>query len=241
MDVRRYFWYTCLCTTFLWPLRFGWLLVLSLYKEDYLQIFKCVSFWYHGRCVSWEGWDPVNRFNHTSWMAIVTRTVCNRSFCWRFCAVTLFLDFFCGCRGFCHRNESDFFLFPRRTVYTCILDRPSWYYLAHSIQILRALIEFVRALIELVCTLILNYTWINLCASNSFSESSWLIRKLIRTLNIWVLLIWWELFCQLHFVFYRAVCPLHKYTLLKIIEGTEVWCQTKSTKYVSQYFWFQVS
>ena len=26
------------------PLRFGWLLVLSLYKEDYLQIFKCVSF-----------------------------------------------------------------------------------------------------------------------------------------------------------------------------------------------------
>ena len=29
-------------------LRFGWLLVLSLYKEDYLQIFKCVSFWLHG-------------------------------------------------------------------------------------------------------------------------------------------------------------------------------------------------
>ena len=38
------------CTTFLWPLRFGWLLVLSLYKEDYLQIFKCVSFWLHGCC-----------------------------------------------------------------------------------------------------------------------------------------------------------------------------------------------
>ena len=35
---------------FLWPLRFGWLLVLSLYKEDYLQIFKCVSFWLHGCC-----------------------------------------------------------------------------------------------------------------------------------------------------------------------------------------------
>ena len=42
--------YICLCTTFLWPLRFGWLLVLSLYKEDYLQIFKCVSFWLHGCC-----------------------------------------------------------------------------------------------------------------------------------------------------------------------------------------------
>ena len=29
---------------------FGWLLVLSLYKEDYLQTFKCVSFWLHGCC-----------------------------------------------------------------------------------------------------------------------------------------------------------------------------------------------
>ena len=27
---------------FLWPLRFGWLLVLSLHKEDYLPIYKCV-------------------------------------------------------------------------------------------------------------------------------------------------------------------------------------------------------
>ena len=45
-----YFYYICLCTTFLWPLHFGWLLVLSLYKEDYLQIFKCVSFWLHGCC-----------------------------------------------------------------------------------------------------------------------------------------------------------------------------------------------
>ena len=50
IGVHVYFWYTiilllCLCTTFLWPLCFGWLLVLSLHKEDYLQIFKCVSFW----------------------------------------------------------------------------------------------------------------------------------------------------------------------------------------------------
>ena len=44
------------------------------YKEDYLQIFKCVSFWLHSFCGYWEGWDPVNRFNHTSWMAIVTPT-----------------------------------------------------------------------------------------------------------------------------------------------------------------------
>ena len=30
--------------------RFCWLLVFGLYKEDYLQIFKCVSFWLHGCC-----------------------------------------------------------------------------------------------------------------------------------------------------------------------------------------------
>ena len=34
-DILLYY-YTYLCTTFLWPLNFGCLLVLSLYKEDYL-------------------------------------------------------------------------------------------------------------------------------------------------------------------------------------------------------------
>ena len=32
------------------PLRFGWLLVLGLCKEDYLQIFKCVFFRLHKFC-----------------------------------------------------------------------------------------------------------------------------------------------------------------------------------------------
>ena len=41
---------------FLWPLRFGWLLVWCLYKEVYLQIFKRVSFWLHRCCGEWEGW-----------------------------------------------------------------------------------------------------------------------------------------------------------------------------------------
>ena len=41
---------------FLWPLPLGWLLVWCLYKEVYLQIFKCVSFWLHGCCGEWEGW-----------------------------------------------------------------------------------------------------------------------------------------------------------------------------------------
>ena len=48
-DILLYY-YICLCTTFIWPLGFGWLLVLSLFKEDYLQFFKCVSFWLHGGC-----------------------------------------------------------------------------------------------------------------------------------------------------------------------------------------------
>ena len=30
---------------------------------------------------------------------------------WRFCVVTLLFGFFCGCRVFCHRTESDLFLF----------------------------------------------------------------------------------------------------------------------------------
>ena len=33
-------------------LQFGWLLVLSLHKEDYLQIFKCVHFDYTAFAVS---------------------------------------------------------------------------------------------------------------------------------------------------------------------------------------------
>ena len=44
--------YTCLCTTFLWPLRFGWMLVLSLYKEDYLQILNVCPFDYTDFAVS---------------------------------------------------------------------------------------------------------------------------------------------------------------------------------------------
>ena len=44
------------------------------YKADYLQFFKCVSFSLHDCCGYWEGWDPVNRLNHTSWVAIITLT-----------------------------------------------------------------------------------------------------------------------------------------------------------------------
>ena len=42
--------------------------------EDYLQIFKSVAFWLHSLCGYWEGLDPINRFNNTSWMAVDTLT-----------------------------------------------------------------------------------------------------------------------------------------------------------------------
>ena len=66
LDVAKYIFdikylLTMLCVYwFLWPLRLVWLLVCCLYKEVYLQIFKCVSFWLHGCCGEWEG-GPVNR------------------------------------------------------------------------------------------------------------------------------------------------------------------------------------
>ena len=41
----------CLCTTLLLPLRFGWLLVLSLYKEDYFKILNVCPFLLHAIAV----------------------------------------------------------------------------------------------------------------------------------------------------------------------------------------------
>ena len=58
---------------FLWLLRLVWLLLCCLYKEVYLQIFKCVSFWLHGCCREWEG-GPVNQISHNNWLAVVTPT-----------------------------------------------------------------------------------------------------------------------------------------------------------------------
>ena len=63
---------------------------------------------------------PVKPVNHTSWVAVVTPTdrpksVRNRClielFCGVVCVVTLPFWHFCWCRGFCHRTESDLFLF----------------------------------------------------------------------------------------------------------------------------------
>ena len=58
--------------------------------------------------------------NHTSWVALVTPTDRPKSvrnpclielFCGVVCVVTLPFWHFCWCRGFCHRTESDLFLF----------------------------------------------------------------------------------------------------------------------------------
>ena len=68
--------------------------------------------------------------NHTSWVAVVTSTdrpksVRNRClielFCGVVCVFTLPFWHFRGCRGFCHRTESDLLLF----VFTKIQDENS--------------------------------------------------------------------------------------------------------------------
>ena len=72
--------------------------------------------------------------NHTSWVAVVTPTdrpksVRNRClielFCGVVCVVTLPFWHFCWCRGFCHRTESDLFLF-------LFFNTQSWQTLASS-------------------------------------------------------------------------------------------------------------
>ena len=98
------FWYTIFLPHvsvywILWLLHFGWLLVLSLYLDDDLPMFKCVSFCLHGCCGEWEGWS-LKPNNKTNWMAVVT----------------LILPFSFGfVRGIrtesSHRTESDLFTF----------------------------------------------------------------------------------------------------------------------------------
>ena len=70
----------------------------------------------HKCCGEREGWEPINWFNNTSWIAVVTPTdrpksVRNRCVIEVICALTLLFGFFCLCKGFCHRAESDLFPF----------------------------------------------------------------------------------------------------------------------------------
>ena len=68
----------------------------------------------------------VDRFNHTSWVTAVTPTDRPRSvrnscvikvFGGVFMLSRCFFGLFCGCRGFCHRTESDLFLFLSSRVF----------------------------------------------------------------------------------------------------------------------------
>ena len=53
--------------------------------------------------------------SYCKWPSKVSpQSLCNRSFWWHFCVVTLPVWHFCWYRGLCHRSKSDlFFLFPR--------------------------------------------------------------------------------------------------------------------------------
>ena len=74
--------------------------------------------------------------NHTSLVAVVTPTdrpksVRNRClielFCGVVCVVTLPSWHFCWCRGFCHRTESDLFLFLSiNAVKNCLISNLFW-------------------------------------------------------------------------------------------------------------------
>ena len=89
------YYHICMCCAFLWPLHFSWLLVLSLYKGDYLQILRSASFWL-----------PVNQLKHTSWMDVVIQTVrrctivCHRRVWWRFGIVNSGFEFSVCVRDF---------------------------------------------------------------------------------------------------------------------------------------------
>ena len=77
-----------------WPLRFGWLLVRSLDKKDYLQIFKWGPFDYTAFAVSEKvGYAETAWFNHTSWIA-VTPTDCPKLVRKR-CVIEVLVAFWC--------------------------------------------------------------------------------------------------------------------------------------------------
>ena len=96
------------------PLRFGWLLVLSLCKEEYLQILNLCPSYYAVVAVRQK--KNVSLLSHTEKIrvGIFIFTFCNSENSIRLDPRTHLhhLPFWhvCWCRGFCHRTESDLFL-----------------------------------------------------------------------------------------------------------------------------------
>ena len=104
---------------FLWPLRLGgcWFV---FYIRRFIYRFLNVCPFDYTAVAGCGKVGPGNQVNHTSWVAIVTpidRPKCVRNrcvtelFCGVVCVVTLPFWYFCWCRGFCHRTESDLFFF----------------------------------------------------------------------------------------------------------------------------------
>ena len=67
------------------------------------------TIWWHG--ISTNSGIPMDINSAPLIADLGPQSLCNQSFWWRFYVVTLVFGFFCGCRGFCHRTESDLFLF----------------------------------------------------------------------------------------------------------------------------------
>ena len=88
-----------------------------------------------------ERFGPVNQVNHTSWEAVVTPTdrpksVRNRCviehFCGVVCVVTLPFWHYCWCEDFCHRTESDLFLFLLKQSQSA--SKCEWFFFCHLKQ-----------------------------------------------------------------------------------------------------------
>ena len=119
-DIRFILSYIFVCCI-LRPLRFGLMLVLSFFKEGYLQNFNlrtlnCTAF-----VVSAKVWYPLpDLTTPVGWLLLLLLTVQRRytiSVKWGFGGVyvlTIGLLSFCWCRGFCHRTLSDPFHFLLR-------------------------------------------------------------------------------------------------------------------------------
>ena len=143
MDDPRYFWYITIyyvCVPHFNDLSalVGCWSSVSIRRIIY-NFCKCVSIGLHDCCGYCEVLDPVNRFNHTSWVAFVTPTDRSKSvrnrcvievFGGVFVLSRCFLDFFCGCRGFCHRFESGLFHFPLTE--PGVLECPLWFVTAYA-------------------------------------------------------------------------------------------------------------
>ena len=98
---------------------FALLILIIVSLNNGRHRFLLIQFEYQSILRLWEGWVR-NSVNHTGCVAVVTptdrhRSVHNRCVIELFCGVVWVVDLrfwhFCWCRGFCHRTESDLFLF----------------------------------------------------------------------------------------------------------------------------------